>query len=120
MALWGKDKPPDGDVVPAQSAETPTTQEHEMSADEETPTVHNPKVQELTHRLPIRPDYDAEFSLPRDLTADEVKRIAKWLEALAMPPPVIPLPPMPPIKSYGSPPPGPQGVQGTTGASVVK
>ena len=41
----------------------------------------------LRHRFPLRPRFDVEFSLPRDLTAEEAERICALVRALATPPP---------------------------------
>lgn len=37
----------------------------------------------LVHRLVLRPDFDIEVALPRDLSAKEVERISAWLATLA-------------------------------------
>jgi hypothetical protein len=53
-----------------------------------------PEIKDLAHRLPIRPNYDVELRVPRDLTMEEVRRITKWLESIALPkvgePPALP------------------------------
>lgn len=109
MSLWDKRKPDEDDsstyVPPTQTPPAPQMEEAEM-VEGEAAVLENPKTPELKHRLPIRtnPDYDAEFTLPRDLTLDEVKRITKWLEALAVPGPGTP--PMPRSPSF--PPPSPK------------
>ena len=38
----------------------------------------------LRHRLPLRPGFDLEVELPRDLTAQEVERVYRWLIAIAL------------------------------------
>jgi hypothetical protein len=40
----------------------------------------------LRHRLALRPDFDMEITLPRDLTSAEVLRIVTWLRSLAVDP----------------------------------
>jgi hypothetical protein len=37
----------------------------------------------LRHRLPLRPDFDVEITLPRDFTGREAKRVLAWITALA-------------------------------------
>ena len=39
---------------------------------------------ELTHYLPLRNGFNVTITLPRDLTAEEAKRIAIWLAAMAI------------------------------------
>jgi hypothetical protein len=37
----------------------------------------------LRHRLPLRPDFDVEIVLPRDLTGKEARRLVAWISTLA-------------------------------------
>jgi hypothetical protein len=37
----------------------------------------------LTHRIPLRPDYDVDFTLPRDLTKAEAEHIVRIIRSLA-------------------------------------
>lgn len=37
----------------------------------------------LTHRLPLRQDFDVEIVLPRDLTSKEARRVLAWISALS-------------------------------------
>ena len=37
----------------------------------------------LIHRLVLRPDFDVEVILPRNLTSAEAERISLWLSTLA-------------------------------------
>jgi hypothetical protein len=38
----------------------------------------------MTHRLPLRKDFDVEVTLPRDFSQKEVARVTAWISALAM------------------------------------
>jgi hypothetical protein len=40
----------------------------------------------LRHRLPLRPAFDMEITLPRDLTSAEVLRIMEWMRTLTVDP----------------------------------
>jgi hypothetical protein len=45
------------------------------------------------HRLPLRPAFDMEITLPRDLTSAEVLRIMEWMRTLTVDPCGEPSPP---------------------------
>lgn len=40
----------------------------------------------LRHRLALRPNFDMEITLPRDLTSAEALRIVTWLRTLTVDP----------------------------------
>jgi hypothetical protein len=43
-----------------------------------------PAASALTHRFPLRKDYDAVFTLPRDLSSAEVSKLSAYLATLAV------------------------------------
>jgi hypothetical protein len=43
-------------------------------------------VSAMTHRLPLRGNFDVEITLPRDFTAQEAKRVSAWITVLAAEP----------------------------------
>jgi hypothetical protein len=61
---------------PAAPSGQPPAREQASSAPE------NPGA--LRHRLPLRPDFDVEIVLPRDLGAKEARRVLAWISALAL------------------------------------
>lgn len=82
MALFDKKKDSDPKVGP--EVQPFTALQPEVSA----PMPEAPKTPSapITHTFPLRinPDLDIEMKLPRDLTGDDVERIYKWLQAVAV------------------------------------